>query len=62
MTRLWLVLSVLAGLFLIGFGGFVVMAGQADDSPGLGGLGLITAIIGIVMLVRTLAAGRSSSQ
>lgn len=59
MTRLWLALSVLAGLFLIGF---VVMAGQADDSPGLGGLGLITAIIGIVMLVRTLAAGRSSSQ
>lgn len=32
MTRLWLALSVLAGLFLIGFGGFVVMAGKADDS------------------------------
>ena len=57
-SRTWTVLSVVAGLFLIAFGGWVVMLGQADDSPGLGGLGLITASIGLVMLVRLLLRGR----
>ncbi|MBB1509586.1 hypothetical protein [Tessaracoccus sp. MC1756] len=54
MDRWWRVLSIAAGSFLVVFGGLVVMAGQADDSPGLGGLGLITVAIGGVLLVRTL--------
>ncbi|GAA4896659.1 hypothetical protein GCM10025789_13080 [Tessaracoccus lubricantis] len=58
MSRAWLILSVAAGIYLVCFGGFVVMAGQADDSPGLGGLGLITVVIGAVLLVRVLRAAR----
>ena len=58
--RLWRILTILAGLFLTAFGGFVVTVGQADDSPGLGGLGLITAGIGVVMLVRAVRVRRSS--
>lgn len=53
-SRTWSILSAAAGVFLIAFGALVVMLGQADDSPGLGGLGLITALIGLVMLVRLL--------
>ena len=56
--RVWWVLTILAGVFLIAFGGLVVGFGQADDSPGLGGLGLITATIGLVMLVRVVLARR----
>lgn len=52
--QVWRVLAVIAGAYLIAFGGFVVAVGQADDSPGLGGLGLITMLIGLVMGVRTL--------
>lgn len=58
-SRLWTVLTILSGIFLMAFGGFVVMAGQADDSPGLGGLGLITGLIGLVMLTRTLRRPRA---
>lgn len=58
--RVWTVLSVLAGLYLIGFGGLVVMAGEADDSPGLGGLGLITAAIGATILIRLFWPRRRS--
>lgn len=56
--RMWTVLSVVAGLFLMGFGALVVVAGEADDSPGLGGLGLITAAIGVGMLLRLLVRRR----
>ena len=59
-SRIWLVLTIAAGVFLIAFGGFVMTVGQADDSPGLGGLGLITALIGVVMLIRRLAGERRS--
>lgn len=52
MNRLWTILSALAGVYLVAFGALVVSLGQADDSPGLGGLGLITAVIGVMMLVR----------
>lgn len=52
--RTWRILAILAGIFLAAFGAFIVSIGQADDSPGLGGLGLITAGIGVVMLVRAL--------
>jgi hypothetical protein len=52
--RIWRVLAVVAGAYLVLFGGFVVFAGEADDSPGLGGLGLITVAIGLGMLYRTL--------
>ena len=55
--RWWRLLCVLAGLYLVVFGGFVVALGDADDSPGLGGLGLVTAIIGVVMTVRALRRG-----
>ncbi|MDO5498570.1 MAG: hypothetical protein Q4F67_02695 [Propionibacteriaceae bacterium] len=54
MHRLWTVLGVLASIYLMAFGGLVIALGEADDSPGLGGLGLITAFIGVVMLVRTI--------
>ena len=52
--RVWTALAVLAGVFLVAFGGFVMTVGQADDSPGLGGLGLITPIIGLVLAGRAL--------
>jgi len=55
--RWWRLLGVLGGLYLVVFGGFVVALGGADDSPGLGGMGLVTAIIGVVMLVRVLRRG-----
>lgn len=55
-NRLWTALKLIAGVFLCAFGGFVMSVGQADDSPGLGGLGLITVAIGLVMLVVTLRA------
>ncbi|WP_432559008.1 hypothetical protein [Granulicoccus sp. GXG6511] len=61
MNRWWVVLSVLAGLYLVVFGGFVILLGEADDSPGFGGLGLITAVIGLVILVRLLLRGRTSA-
>ena len=57
-SRLWTVLTIAAGLFLLAFGAFVVSVGQADDSPGLGGLGLITMLIGFVLLVRLLRSRR----
>lgn len=58
MSRTWMILSIAAALFLMAFGSFVVAVGQADDSPGLGGLGLITGGIGVVILIRTLRARR----
>lgn len=58
--RIWRILTILAGLFLTAFGAFVVAAGQADDSPGLGGLGLITVGIGLVMLVRAIRPARGN--
>ncbi len=53
-ARIWRVLALVAGAYLVLFGGFVVFAGQADDSPGLGGLGLLTVAIGAGILYRTL--------
>lgn len=52
-------LNVLAGLFLIPLGVLLVAVGQSDDSPGLGGIGWITALIGVVMLLRVLVKRRS---
>ncbi|WP_420174395.1 hypothetical protein [Luteococcus sp. OSA5] len=58
-SRAWTVAQGFAAVYLIGLGALLVVFGQADDSPGLGGLGLINAVIGVVMLVRTVrgAAG-----
>lgn len=53
-ARIWRVLALVAGAYLVLFGGFVVSTGQADDSPGLGGLGLLTVAIGAGILYRTL--------
>ena len=33
-------------------------AGEADDSPGLGGLGLLNALVGLVIGVRAVSAAR----
>lgn len=49
---------LLSGLFLMGVGVLLVSAGQADDSPGLGGLGMINGLIGVVMVARQLMALR----
>ena len=57
--RAWSVLTVLAGIFLIPVGALLVAVGHADDSPGLGGMGLIRASIGLVMVIRVLVARRS---
>ena len=43
---MWRALTLLAAVFLVAFGAVVVRAGDLDDSPGLGGLGLVTAVIG----------------
>lgn len=61
MSRWWAVLTLLAGVFLMAFGAFVVLAGEADDSPGLGGLGLITGLIGLVMIIRTVLSLRRAA-
>ena len=61
MSRGWVALTALAGVFLMAFGAFVVLAGEADDSPGLGGLGLITGLIGLVMILRTVLSLRRAS-
>lgn len=53
-VRVWRALTLLAAVFLVAFGAVIVRAGDLDDSPGLGGLGLVTAVIGLVMGVRAL--------
>lgn len=58
--RVWAVLNIAAGLYLMVFGGFIVAVGEVDDSPGLGGLGLITMGIGAVIIFRTLQGRRRS--
>ena len=57
-SRWWVVAVLLSGLFLMGVGVLLVSAGQADDSPGLGGLGMINGLIGVVMVARQLMALR----
>ena len=48
-SRMRAVLRAVLSLLLVFFGLLLVMAGQADDSPGLGGIGLII-IAGAVVL------------
>ena len=57
-ARAWRALTLLAAVFLVAFGAVVVRAGDLDDSPGLGGSGLVTAVIGLVMGVRALRRAR----
>lgn len=54
----WTILCLLARLHLIGLGALVMSVGQSDDSPGLGGLGLVNAAIGLVALVRAVQGRR----
>lgn len=54
----WTVLSVFAAVLLVGVGALVMAAGEADDSPGLGGLGLLNALVGLVIGVRAVSAAR----
>ncbi|MGO4956180.1 hypothetical protein ACTQ49_02725 [Luteococcus sp. Sow4_B9] len=59
-SRAWAVICGFAGVYLVALGGLLAFFGQHDDSPGLGGLGLINAIIGIGVLARTAGVGRSN--
>ena len=45
---------MLAAALLMAVGLLVVMAGEADDSPGLGGLGLLNGLVGLVIGVRAV--------
>ncbi|MGQ0843092.1 MAG: hypothetical protein ACT4QF_03045 [Sporichthyaceae bacterium] len=47
-------------LLFIALGGFAVVAGEADDSPGLSGIGLLTAIAAVVVMVRIKNRRRGS--
>ncbi|GAA1391701.1 hypothetical protein [Luteococcus peritonei] len=51
----WTGATLLAATFLVAVGLMLVAFGQADDSPGLGGLGLVNAAIGVVMAWRRLS-------
>ena len=50
------------GVVLVVLGTWLVTLGEADDSPGLGGLGIITALIGLVMALRTALASRRGNR
>ncbi|GEM_PF-5831990 len=58
-STLWTVLTLLATVLLVGVGLLLVAVGQSDDSPGLGGLGLLNALVGVVMAVRRLTGARN---
>ena len=49
MSYVLAVLAVLAGAF-------AVVAGGADDSPGLQGIGVLLVVTGVVVVVRALRA------
>lgn len=53
MSYVLAVLAVLAGAF-------AVVAGEADDSPGLQGIGVLLVLTGVVVAVRTVRARRST--
>ncbi len=50
-------------LYLFGtiFGAFAIVAGEADDSPGLQGLGLILVLLMIFRSYKRLKAGQENS-
>lgn len=47
-------------LLAVAVGAAAVVAGEADDSPGLQGLGVILAVGAVVLLVRSLRRERSA--
>jgi len=57
--RRWLVRTVL-GLLAVLLGAAAVVAGGADDSPGLQGLGVLLAVAGVVVLVRAARRRRTA--
>lgn len=50
----WMALSFIAAVYLVALGGMLVYFGERGDSPGLGGLGLLNALIGVVVGGRQL--------
>jgi peptidoglycan/LPS O-acetylase OafA/YrhL len=50
---------VLAALAVL-LGAAAVVAGEADDSPGLQGIGVLLVLAGVVVAVRALRARRSA--
>lgn len=50
-------LIVLAVVLAVTFGAFAVVAGEADDSPGLQGVGVLLAIAAVVVGVRAIRKG-----
>ncbi len=46
-------MRILASLFFIVFGVFAMVFGEADDSPGLQGIGLIVIITVVVLAYRS---------
>ncbi|SNS14950.1 hypothetical protein SAMN06893096_102239 [Geodermatophilus pulveris] len=51
-------LAVVAVLLVIGLGVAAVVLGEADDSPGLQGLGVLLVVGAVVAGVRTLRRAR----
>ena len=47
-------LTFVGAALLAALGLFLLSAGQADDSPGLGGIGLLVLIGAVVLVVRGL--------
>jgi hypothetical protein len=47
-------MRILASLFFIALGIFAMVFGEADDSPGLQGIGLIIIITVLVLVYRSL--------
>jgi hypothetical protein len=52
------VVTYLLTLLAVALGAAAVVAGEADDSPGLQGIGVLLAVGAIVLLVRSVRRGR----
>ncbi|MEJ5920060.1 MULTISPECIES: hypothetical protein [unclassified Corynebacterium] len=44
----------LISILLVGLGAFVVYLGEQDDSPGLGGIGLIIMVVAAIIAIRQM--------
>lgn len=55
------IVRIVIAVLLLGVCPFIVWAGEVDDSPGLGGIGMILGLIGLYLLVRPLLRRRAGS-
>lgn len=55
------VIAVVALVVLAALGGAAMVLGEADDSPGLQGIGLLMIVAAVVLGVRSIEAARRSS-